>query len=58
MMLIMTWKTVFFALAPKYSRNVDEDHLIFKSHYIYNILAPKFDPQGAGCILAPPGHPL
>ena len=38
----------FFALAPKCSRNVDEDHLIFKSYYIYDILAPKFDPQGGG----------
>ena len=46
----------FFALAPKCSRNVDEDHLIFKSYYIYDILAPKFDPQG-GCILTPLGTP-
>ena len=45
-----------FALAPKCSRNVDEDHLIFKSYYIYDILAPKFDPQG-GCILTPLGTP-
>ena len=38
----------FFALAPKCSGNVDEDKLIFKSYYIYDILAPKFDPQGGG----------
>ena len=38
----------FFALAPKCSRNVYEDHLILKSYYIYDILAPKFDPQGGG----------
>ena len=48
----------FFALAPKCSRNVDEDHLIFKSYYIYDILAPKFDPQGGGGHTNPPGHPL
>ena len=36
------------ALAPKCSGNVDENNLIFKSYYIYDILAPKFDPQGGG----------
>ena len=46
----------FFALAPKCSRNVAEDHLIFKSHYIYDILAQKFDPQGGGVHTNPPGH--
>ena len=29
----------FLALASKCSGNVDEDKLIFKSYYIYNILA-------------------
>ena len=38
----------FLALASKCSGNVDEDNLIFKSYYIYDILAPKFDPQGWG----------
>ena len=38
----------FLALAPKRCRNVDEDNLIFKSNYIYDILAQKFDPQGGG----------
>ena len=38
----------FLALVPKCSGNVDEDHLIFKSYYIYDILAQKFDPQGGG----------
>ena len=36
----------FLALAPKCSENVDEDHLIFKSHYIHDILARKFDSKG------------
>ena len=36
----------FFALAPKCSRNNNEDHLIFKSYYVYDIWAPKFDAQG------------
>ena len=48
----------FFALAPKCSGNVDEDKLIFKSYYIYDILAPKFDPQGGGVHTNPPGHPI
>ena len=47
----------FLALAPKCSGNVDEDHLIFKSYYIYDILAQKFDPQG-GVHTNPPGHPI
>ena len=46
----------FLALAPKRRRNVDEDNLIFKSNYIYDILARKFDPQG-GCKLTPVGTP-
>ena len=37
-------------------RNVDEDNLIFKSNYIYDILAQKLDP-GGGCILTPMGTP-
>ena len=45
----------FLALAPKCSGNVDEDNLIFKSYYIYDILAQKLDPQGGGCILTPLG---
>ena len=47
----------FLALAPKCSGNIDEDHLIFKYYYIYDILAPKFDPQGGGGILTPLGTP-
>ena len=46
----------FLALAPKRRRNVDEDNLIFKSNYIYDILAQKFDPQGVHP--NPRGHPL
>ena len=37
--------TLSFILSPKCSRNIDEDHLIFKS-YISDILAPKFTLRG------------
>ena len=48
----------FSALAPKRLRNVNEDKLIFKPYYIYDLLAQKFDPQGGGVHTNPPGLPL
>ena len=48
----------FLALASKCSGNVDEDNLIFKSYYIYDILAQKLDPQGGGVHTNPLGHPI
>ena len=48
----------FLALASKCSGNVDEDNLIFKSYYIYDILAQKLDPQGGGVHTNPLGRPI